>query len=150
MRTLDQIKLSDAKTNFIERIKYFEDLKDDYKTQVSECFLKQEKIRNLNKSYDNDLKQKDVLENQVIDLSEKNLELEKEIEKLKKENLKISKSYEEQLDKYVSEKNRNDQILKEMDKLNKTIDFLKNNKRAPSLNELKDYQFGRGKRSVKK
>lgn len=150
MRTLDQIKLSDAKTNFIERIKYFEDLKDDYKTQVNECFIKQEKIRNLNKSYDADLKQKDILENQVIDLSEKNLELEKEIEKLKKENLRISKSFEEQLDKYVSEKNRNDQILKEMDKLNKTIDFLKNNKRAPSLTELKDYQFGRGKRSVKK
>lgn len=150
MRSLEQIKISDAKTNFIERIKYFEDLKDDYKTQVNECFIKQEKIRNLNKSYDADLKQKDILENQVIDLSEKNLELEKEIEKLKKENLRISKSFEEQLDKYVSEKNRNDQILKEMDKLNKTIDFLKNNKRAPSLTELKDYQFGRGKRSVKK
>lgn len=47
MRTLAELKISDKQSNWIERIKYFDDLLKDYKKQVKENSIKQNKIISL-------------------------------------------------------------------------------------------------------
>ena len=128
MRSLDLIKSSSSKTKWLERITYFDDLITDYNKQVTENFSKQNKI--------------DSLEEKIVILDSRANEIESNLKQTEKD-------YDEVLKKYMNEKDKNKENLKEIRKLNKTIEFLKTNKRAPSLEELKDYQFKR-KKSVSK
>lgn len=128
MRSLDLIKSSSSKTKWLERITYFDDLITDYNKQVTENFSKQNKI--------------DSLEEKIVILDSRANEMESNLKQ-------TEKNYDEILKKYMNEKDKNKENLKEIRKLNKTIEFLKTNKRAPSLEELKDYQFKR-KKSVSK
>ena len=128
MRNLDLIKSSSSKTKWLERITYFDDLITDYNKQVTENFSKQNKI--------------DSLEEKIVILDSRANEIESNLKQTEKD-------YDEVLKKYMNEKDKNKENLKEIRKLNKTIEFLKTNKRAPSLEDLKDYQFKR-KKSVSK
>ena len=135
MRSLDLIKSSNGKTKWTERIVYFDDLVSDYNKQVAENFKKQAIIDNL--------------EEKNISLSTEKGNILKNLAESEYNLKQTETDYDGLLKKYELEKSKNNKNQKKIGELNNTIDFLKNNKRAPSLEELKDYQFKR-KRSISK
>lgn len=136
MRSLSMILITDSKSNIIERIRYFEEFREDYKHQLQEGSTKQETIRAKNREIKNLSRRIAYLEPKLEYLENNQESNQKRIRHLEKEINDYEKLYNQTLDKLIKETNDNQE-------LKRRVDFLKNHRRAPSLEEIKDYELKR-------
>ena len=139
--------------SFIRTSTIFKKLEEESDSYNTECRKKEERIKKLK-----DEIKKCVTEKQECILSGQAVIEEKvnQIKNLQKNILQLETKIqlkEQQRRKAVGSiggcKTKISNLEKEIKNLNERIDFLKNNRRAPSIEELKDYDFKR-KKSVAK
>lgn len=137
----------------------YKNLEDQYEKQIQECSRKEtdkqvlkqiiqtqiKDIENLKSELDdakNKLKQTEIARRSVAGklggLTTKNKRLEEEIKELKS-SLTEKKKESKKMDKQLDEKD------KQLEDAERKIKFLKKNRRAPNLEEIKDYELKRKK-----
>ena len=136
--------------NFIKTSSFYKEIEKEAENYNAECSRKENKIQQLRK----DAKQC-IAEKQECILSGQGIIEEKisEIKRLKEENAGLKdrlQEKEKQRRKAVSSvggyKAKVTRLEEEIKNLNERIDFLKHNRRAPSIEELKDYEYRRKKK----
>ena len=136
--------------NFIKSSSFYKEIEKEAENYNAECSKKETKIQQLRK----DAKQC-IVEKQECILSGQGIIEEKisEIKGLKKENADLKdrlQEKEKQRRKAVGSvggyKTKVARLEEEIENLNERIEFLKHNRRAPSIEELKDYEYRRKKK----
>lgn len=139
--------------NFVINTEVFKDTKEERDNYDCECGIKQKKIEKL--QHDLKLKEQEkqecILSGQAVieEKTNKNKTLEKEILELKNKLELKEKQRRSAVGSVGSCKVKIKKLEEETKNLNERIDFLKTNRRAPSIEELKDYKYKR-KKSVAK
>lgn len=149
-------------SSWIERIRNYDSVVEELQNQIKESSVKEEDKKKIKRELNTRIvlleEEKKILYEQIDETKEtyeKELNAlkvnhEKEIDKLK---LKLQREKEEKTalasskGGLVSKVNRQDKKIK---KLESQIEFLKNNRRSPSLEELKSYTEGRKNKNGRK
>ena len=136
--------------NFIKSSTFYKELEKESESYNVECSKKEARIQQLRENAKQCIaeKQENILAGQGI-IEEKISKikgLEKEVNDLK-DKLQEKELQRRKLAGSVGGyKTKVKRLEEEIESLNERIDFLKNNRRAPSIEELKDYEYRRKKK----
>lgn len=139
--------------DFIKSTEVYKELEEESNNYNTECQKKEDRIKKLKdeikrckaEKQDCILSGQLIIEervNRIKDLEKKNSALEEKIQIKEQQRRKAVGSI-------GGYKSKNKKLEEENKNLKETIEFLKNNRRAPNIEELKDYKFKR-KKSVTK
>lgn len=143
-------------SNWIERIKNYDDVVKDLKAMNKACVDKESdkdklksKIEKLTKELQEteDLRKNQVLEGQAAVQEKQQILKEKDliIENLRSEISELLKKLDEHESEIKALRHQISILTNEKTKLEERVEFLKNNRRSPNMEELKDYEERRKK-----
>lgn len=142
--------LEEILENFIKSTEIYKNLEKEAESYNIECSKKEAKIQQLRKDAKRCIteKQECILSGQGI-IEEKISKikwLEKEIDDLKDKLQEKEQQRRKLAGSVGGYKTKIKRQEEEIENLNERIDFLKNNRRAPNIEELKDYEYRRKKK----